>query len=326
MNRHLRGGAAAGTAAVTCLFELMLAACREAPRTETPRVDTTTLGTAAQPRSDLRPGIRFHPATLRPGTQVGELVLDSLIIEGPLIDSSYYGVAWFRGQIELSGWTRRHSDADLSKVALCFEADSASAARLPRWLGDERRPWFCFGNRAAAARVLGPPSEGIPATIVIERFAIWRGGSDEVNNASFVRLGPTSTRMAARCYRSAQSVLFGPATSSGQQGHPPGWLRLEGLSAADTGRGELVDANRIGLAVLWRRISEDSVSVPPAGHHLRVELRLAISDSSAVGPALARSDAAAERDAAGELRDLRREWVLHASRAPCDSMPLRWTP
>ena len=108
-----------------------------------------------------------------------------------------------------------------------------SAARLPRWLGDERRPWFCFENRDAAARALGPPSEGVQATIVIERFTIHRGGSDEVNSASFVRLvrgGPTSASLAARCYRSAHSMLFGPPTRSGQQGKGPGWLRLEGVS------------------------------------------------------------------------------------------------
>ena len=183
-----RRDAAGSTVALTGLLALLLAGCRDAPRTEAPRVDTTARDSVTQAGGEFRPGIRFHPATLRPGASVGELVADSLIVNGPGIDSSYYGVAWFRGQIELSGWTLRHPDADQHHVALCFEADSASAARLPRWLGDERRPWFCFGNRAVAARALGPPSEGIPATIVIERFAIWRGGSDEVNNASFVRL------------------------------------------------------------------------------------------------------------------------------------------
>jgi hypothetical protein len=36
--------------------------------------------------------------------------------------------------------------------------------------------------------VLGPPSEGVPATIVIDQFTIHRGHSDEVNSARFVRL------------------------------------------------------------------------------------------------------------------------------------------
>jgi hypothetical protein len=126
---------------------------------------------------------------------VGELVADSVVVDGPLIDSTYFGVAWFHGQIELSGSTHRHPDSDLHDVALCFEVDSASGARLPRWLGDERRPWFCFGNRVAAARALGPPSEGVPATIVIDRFTIRVSGSDDFNTANFARLvrgGPAS--------------------------------------------------------------------------------------------------------------------------------------
>jgi hypothetical protein len=313
------------------LLGFLVAACDEAPRRETLRGDTTprreTLrGDTIRRARDFRPGIRFNPATLRPGTRVGELVADSVAADTRSIDSTSFGVARFRGQIELSGWTLGHSDPD--SRAICFEADSASAARLPRWLGDERRPWFCFVNRDAAARALGPPSEGVYATVVIERFTIHRGGSDEVNSAAFVRLvrgGPTSASMAAHCYRSSHSVLLGPPRRSGQDGKGPGWLRLEGISDADSGRGGLVDANRSSLGATWRRASGDSVSVLAAGHHLRVELRLAISDSAAVGAALARSDAAAEPDASGRLRDLRREWVLTASRAPCDSMPANWT-
>jgi hypothetical protein len=82
---------------------------------------------------------------------------------------------------------------------VCFEADSASASRLPRWSGDERRSWFCFGNRHDATRALGPASDGVPATIVIERFTINRGLSDQVNSAWFVQLvrgGPAGSRPA----------------------------------------------------------------------------------------------------------------------------------
>jgi hypothetical protein len=292
------------------------------------RGDTTNTlrGDTIGPPRHFRPGIRFDPATLRPGTPVGEFVADSIAADRRPIDSTYFGLARFRGQIDVSGWTLGHPDPD--SRAICFEADSASAARLPRWLGDERRPWFCFANRDEAAHALGAPSEGVHATIVIERFTIHRGGSDEVNSASFVRLvrgGPTSASLAAHCYRSSHSVLFGPPTRSGQQGKGPGWLRFEGVSEADSGWGGLVDANRSGLGASWRRTSGDSVSVVAMDDFLRVQLRLAVSDSAAVGPAHAHSDAAAEPDASGRLRDLRRDWVLTASRAPCDSMPARWT-
>ena len=282
-----------------------------------PRGDTTPAAAVA-PRSEApRPGLRFDPAAMRPGTAVGDLVADSIDAQPSSLDSTYVGVARFRGQVELSGWTMRHPDTDLSDVASCFEADSASATRLPRWLGDERRPWFCFENRADAMRSLGPPSAGLPATIIIERFTIHRGHSDEVNTARFVR-------RLTRCYRSAQSVLFGPPTRSGQQGHGPGWLRLEGPPTADRGAGELVDADRKGLGASWRRAPNDSVTVVALSDHLRVELRLIVSDTVVVGPARAHSDATVDRDEAGRLLDLRRAWLLRAVRASCDSMPVQW--
>jgi hypothetical protein len=59
---------------------------------------------------------------------------------------------------------------------------------MPRWIGDERRPWFCFENRSEAERALGPPSDGVAATITIDGFTIHRGLSDQVNSARFVRL------------------------------------------------------------------------------------------------------------------------------------------
>jgi hypothetical protein len=132
--------------------------------------------------------VRFNPATLRPGTRIGELVVESVTAERTPADSTYVGVAKFRGSIELTGWTLRHPDADAQDNPICFEADSTSAGRLPRWSGDDRRPWFCFVNHADAARALGPPSEGVPATIVIDHFTIYRGLSDQVNSAELMRL------------------------------------------------------------------------------------------------------------------------------------------
>ena len=164
------------------MIRLVRAACDSTP---------TPAGVAAidvLPQVTPRPGIRFNPATLRKGANVGALVLDSITVRQAVVDSTHVGVAHFRGEIQLAGRTMRHPDPDASRVFTCFEADSSSAARLPRWSGDERRLWFCFSNRAEAAQALGPPSEGVPATIVIDRFTIHRGMSDEVNSARFVRL------------------------------------------------------------------------------------------------------------------------------------------
>jgi hypothetical protein len=140
------------------------------------------------PHGTPRPGIRFDPEKVKRGTSVGALVVDSLFKQFAIVDSTWVGTARFRNEIELSGWTLRNPDPDLYRQLTCFEADSSSAARLPRWEGDERRAWFCFSNRLEAARALGPPSEGVPATIVIDQFTIHRGHSDEVNSARFVRL------------------------------------------------------------------------------------------------------------------------------------------
>jgi hypothetical protein len=150
------------------------------------RIDSIPPSPVTSTRSAVVPGVRFDPATLRAGTPVGQLIADSVAAARAVVDSTYVGVARFRGQLELNGWTRRHPDTELSEI--CFEADSASAAQLPRWSGDERRSWFCFVNRAEAARALGPPSDSIPATVVIEQFTINRGLSDQVNAARFVRL------------------------------------------------------------------------------------------------------------------------------------------
>ena len=133
----------------------------------------------------FRPGVRFNPMDIRPGATVGHLVLDSIDARRVLADSVVVGVARFRGEIELTGATMRHPDPDPGPV--CFEADSASAARLPRWSGDERRAWFCFSNHDQATRVLGPPSEGVRLKVVIDRFTIHSGLSDEVNSARLVR-------------------------------------------------------------------------------------------------------------------------------------------
>jgi hypothetical protein len=134
-----------------------------------------------------RPGIRFDPATIAPGTVVGVLTVDSIDARRAM-DSSYVGSARFRGEIELAGATMKNPDPDLGLQLTCFEADSASAARLPRWAEDERRAWFCFSNNTQAAAALGPPSEGVRATIVIDEFTIHRDFSDAVNSARFIRL------------------------------------------------------------------------------------------------------------------------------------------
>lgn len=176
---------------VVALFGLV--ACSEAPRgdstrdsalPETPAVTAESMATERKLTGNRVAGIRFNPSTIRIGTRVGGMVLDSLEVR-QAYDSTRVGTARFSGRVELTGAKLRHFDSDVD--ALCFEADSASAARLPRWEGDERRAWFCLSNRSAAQAAIGPPGDSTPAAIVIDRLTIHRGLSDEVNTARFVR-------------------------------------------------------------------------------------------------------------------------------------------
>lgn len=182
----------------TC-WSVAIFGCGDGPRPETEAVvsdgprrvaDSTR---AALPRApeiltgNRVAGIAFDPLAIRAGDSIGSLTLNSIGVRIAL-DSTRVGTARFHGQVELSGWTKRNHDADLRDVDVCFEADSTSAAQMPRWRGDERRAWFCFENRTEAKRMLGPPSDSTPATVIIDRFNIHRGLSDEVNSARLVRV------------------------------------------------------------------------------------------------------------------------------------------
>lgn len=133
----------------------------------------------------------FDPDTVQIGARADGLVLDTLIRRGPT--SGYDAdIAMFDGEIELSGRTFLHPDADLGLQQVCFEADYSSSGRLPRMTGDERRPWFCFDNNAFAAERLAGPGTIVAAAIVIDSFTIARGSSDDVNSATLVRVGEVS--------------------------------------------------------------------------------------------------------------------------------------
>jgi hypothetical protein len=132
--------------------------------------------------------------------------------------------------------------------------------------------------------------------------------------------GPQASN-ASHCFRSTSSVLLGPATSSGQQGQGPGWIRIDGGLSADSGTAAIRDANTRTMLASWRRASGDSIDVVAFDDFLRVELRLAVTDKLASGLGASHSDAALERDSTGAMQDLRRNWVLSAPAIACDSMP-----
>jgi hypothetical protein len=165
------------------LLPVWAAAAACTPPAEEPSVPDGPVAEAME----VRPGVRFDPATTAPGTAVGGLTVESVDARVAAGAGEVVGTARFSGELTLSGATMRHPDYP-DVPAICFEADEASAARLPRWEGDERRAWFCFENHVTAASALAAPGEVRPATVTIDRFTIHRGLSDEVNTAVLVRV------------------------------------------------------------------------------------------------------------------------------------------
>lgn len=132
------------------------------------------------------PGVPFDPLSVRAGEKVGDLTV-SEIATRKASDGTVLGSARFTGELRLTGATFRHPEFP-DVLSVCFEADSASANRLPRWSGDTRRAWFCLDNSGAAAKSLALPGEIRPADIAITDFVIHRGASDEVNSAKLTRV------------------------------------------------------------------------------------------------------------------------------------------
>ena len=128
------------------------------------------------------PPLIFDPANLRRGMEVGELRVDSSDVVWGEGVGEWVGTVRFAGEIRLRGTVVPHL-ADPAQRATCFEADSASGRRLPRWPGDERRPWFCFDDPDAAERMLGAPDSTRSRTITVDRFTTVRAFTDAVNSA-----------------------------------------------------------------------------------------------------------------------------------------------
>lgn len=131
------------------------------------------------------PPLVFDPANLRPGAMVGELRVDSTDVVWGEGVGEWVGSVRFAGEIRLSGTVVPHLVYPDQPV-ICFEADSASGRRLPRWPGDERRPWFCFDDADGARRMLGAPDSTRSRTIVVDRFTTVRAFTDAVNSARLV--------------------------------------------------------------------------------------------------------------------------------------------
>jgi hypothetical protein len=169
--------------ALVAHLALAAAACGGDTRPSDARAPDTTAAATPAPRTWEHLGVPFAPESLRVGDTVAGLRVERLRVERA-VDGSAVGSVSFAGALRLRGRTMRHPDEGYP--APCFEADSASAERLPRWRGDGRRPWLCFDAPADAAARLGPPSAPRDAEITIDGFTVHRTLSDAVNAARLV--------------------------------------------------------------------------------------------------------------------------------------------
>jgi hypothetical protein len=164
-------------ASLTTLILATVIGCRSAAE-RAPDSDSVATG--------VRAPNAFDPATARRGDTVAGLVLDS-IQRQRTPSGEWVGSAWFSGTSSLTGETFRHPDGDDYPYP-CFEADTASAVRVPRWKGDSRRAWFCFENNSEAKARLGGAIAGVRKSIVVDRFVVHRNLSDAVNSARLVEV------------------------------------------------------------------------------------------------------------------------------------------
>lgn len=101
------------------------------------------------------------------------------------------------GEITLEGTYERRTDAYSRQVlgdAVCFFPSERFERLVPRQAGDERRVWFCFSNRADAAKALAIPPRARAcgargtATIAISGYAVSKGGGESVDTARLERV------------------------------------------------------------------------------------------------------------------------------------------
>jgi hypothetical protein len=123
------------------------------------------------------------------------------------------------------------------------------------------------------------------------------------------------------CFRSATSVLGRTTPLTGHGSVSPGWLRFGSAPVEDSGTVQLVDADGATFPARWRRIAADSIEIRGRDDFMEVSIRAAVSDTAIAGTGVLTSDADVQRNAAGQLEPLRREWRLSAPSAPCGGVP-----
>jgi len=124
---------------------------------------------------------RFDPARVEEGDSVGPWEITALDLRPGVGPAEWVGTASFSGEVEIWGRAQAHPDADLG--ILCFLADEASAERIPRMVGDERIPWFCFENQEEAAEALDPARMADRVRITVSNY-IYRYARTDIHDSA----------------------------------------------------------------------------------------------------------------------------------------------
>lgn len=133
------------------------------------------------------------PSQIEVGETVMNLELVSLSAHCLTLgrDAAYYGHAAFRGEVTVGGVVRTRYQLPGSE-GVCFDVMQAHDRRLPRLLGDRRKPWFCFNNPEQVVQQLGGEGDYF-SMVVIDEFSIAHEPKDVMNRATLIKvIDPTS--------------------------------------------------------------------------------------------------------------------------------------
>lgn len=144
-------------------------------------------GVAADP--DSFSDYRFNPSQVTVGDRILGMEITSL--EATTIsDGVYYGHAQFSGETTVTGKydPQTYLPGSIEGIP-CFYVSPESNDQLPRFINDERDPWFCFTNPSDVITAFGDIEEPVDnVTMVINQFQTEYVPTDVVNQAEFVRL------------------------------------------------------------------------------------------------------------------------------------------
>lgn len=132
-----------------------------------------------------QPSNVFNPSELK----VGDHFLGLKISEMKVVckQEKYIGKVTFQGEAIVSGVYDLSYPLEDSE-GICFEIALQAEKNLPRMLGDDRQPWFCFDNQEKAKKVFNGSKNAFFAKIVINDFQIIYEPKGVFNRANLVKV------------------------------------------------------------------------------------------------------------------------------------------